>query len=82
MSPVCIFAPLGERGEDNTDPKVKCDRAGCRKVAVGYAVFPWGAAALCEKHMADDCPAPAETQEPSTTAEECPTCGQRRPVSP
>lgn len=50
---ICSFvgkpAPEGTPG-----PSGECDRSGCRKPAVRYAVFVWGAAQLCMKHYRED----------------------------
>jgi hypothetical protein len=32
----------------------KCDRQGCAKRIAGYALFVWGAAGLCKKHLAEE----------------------------
>jgi len=44
-----------------------CDRVGCRKPAVGYGVFPWGASALCAKHLDEDAPERGEREVVTTS---------------
>jgi len=60
VSHICVFtgrrAPLGAM----TGKRLRCDRARCAKPAAGYGVFRWGAAALCAKHLDEDC-GPEET---------------------
>lgn len=50
---LCIFK--GERSSTTAEPGERCNLGVCRKPAAGYGVFPWGAAALCAKHLDEEC---------------------------
>ena len=65
---ICTFN--GRRAEERPPYGTRCELSrgrgqGC-KLAVGYAAYAWGAAALCEKHLAEECP--AEEHKSATTA--------------
>lgn len=61
---ICVFN--GKRAHETPPHGTRCEldnnsgrgrRGQCSKRAVDYAVYAWGAAALCEKHLAEECPA-------------------------
>jgi len=53
LNHLCTFE--GERTGEKAY-RVTCDRSGCAKPAVEYALFVWGATALCRKHLDEDAP--------------------------
>ncbi len=62
---ICIYK--GERTGLPPPPGTKCELSprprSCRR-AVEYAGYPWGSAALCAKHMDEECgPAKGEKDE-------------------
>lgn len=55
--PVHVCSFTGKRSRQCPPPNTKCELStrprGC-KIAVGYAVYAWGAAALCERHLVEE----------------------------
>lgn len=58
ISPWRICSFPGSRAAEIPPARTKCELSArpifCKK-ATGYAVYVWGSAALCEKHMVEEC---------------------------
>lgn len=50
---ICEFK--GKRTHSKYKPKGPCGLTGCKRKAHGWAVYVWGAAQLCEKHLKEEC---------------------------
>ena len=50
----CLTEFVAERIAREPDGRLRCDISRCAKRVEGYAVFVWGAAALCKKHLEEE----------------------------